>query len=256
MAGRCYWEHTSEKNELYRCLDGELVCPKCCVHNCRRESPEQFARCAAAGHPTWPGATKVPSRKLVCLESYWDEEVFNGPSVRPFLEALRPLLNPPLQVGHRFVEGKRGLSYYTKYPSGLLWGSPETFDSPIYYMAFHRSPGSVHSVLDQIGPEQLCTAFSDFGRCGYDVIVYFGACSVFRGREGQKFAQEFMRASGCKAILGYATDIDWMDSLIADILFLHRFYSDTSPWKNLEKIQKSVLSDFTPARKMGLLIFQ
>ena len=68
-------------------------------------------------------------------------------------------------------------------------------------------------------------------------LVYFGACSVFRGKAG------------------YATDVDWMESMLADLLFLRRFYADTDPWRNLEAIHASVLEDFAPARRLGLRLF-
>src|SRR5688500_19954647 len=46
------------------CIDGKsTVCPRCCVEHCPIESPELFASCAAAGHPTWPSARRaVPTR--------------------------------------------------------------------------------------------------------------------------------------------------------------------------------------------------
>ena len=41
--------------------------------------------------------------------------------------------------------------------------------------------------------------------------------------------------------------VNWMLSLITDMLFLHRFYRDEDPGKNLRKIYESVLDDFRPA---------
>jgi hypothetical protein len=42
-----------------------------------------------------------------------------------------------------------------------------------------------------------------------------------------------------------------MASLVADLLFLHRFYSDPSPWRNLQRIFGSVLRDYPRARALG-----
>ena len=39
-----------------------------------------------------------------------------------------------------------------------------------------------------------------------------------------------------RAVIGYATTVDWMASLVADMLFLHRFYRNPSPWRNLKRI--------------------
>jgi hypothetical protein len=54
-----------------------------------------------------------------------------------------------------------------------------------------------------------------------------------------------------KAVLGYTTSVDWMESLVCDLLFLHRFYGDPSPWKNLRRIFNSVRRDYPAARRLG-----
>ena len=75
------------------------------------------------------------------------------------------------------------------------------------------------SVLDRIDSQTLLEAFRGYGSCGYDNLVYFAACSVLCGPEGEKFARDFLTASGCRAIIGYTTPVDWMQSLVTDLLF-------------------------------------
>jgi hypothetical protein len=188
--------------------------------------------------------------KLVCLESYWNERMFQTFSVKGFFEAMAPLVHPPLTVAHRFVESESGLEYYTR-RGGVLWRQRELFDTPVFYLAFHGAPGAVKSVLGRIGAERLCDAFSGYGDNGYRNLVYFAACNVLRGQEGRRFARDFLKATGVKAIVGYTTTVDWMASLVADMLFLHRFYSDPSPWRNLRRIFASVQRDYPRARRLG-----
>jgi hypothetical protein len=38
---------------------------------------------------------------------------------------------------------------------------------------------------------------------------------------------------------------------VCDMLFLHRFYSDPSPWRNLRRIFNSVARDYPVARRLG-----
>jgi hypothetical protein len=192
-------------------------------------------------------------RKLVCLETYWGDHqsrAFRTPSVLPFFEGLARQLDPVLEIAHRHMDTPSQLSGYTRRKSGLLWRDSETFDTPVYYLSFHGSPGRIHTALAKIGPTALCRTFSGWGK-GYDNLVYFGACSVFRGRRGETFAREFLRTSGCRAVVGYATDVDWMESMLTDLLFLRRFYADPDPWRNLRAIHASVLEDFAPARRLG-----
>ena len=188
-------------------------------------------------------------RKLVCLEAYWNERLFQTFSVKGFFEAMTPLLDPPLSVAHRFVDSEAGLAYYTKRPDGLMWRSKELFDTPIYYLAFHGRPGAVNPSLGRIESQRLCEAFAGYG--GYKNLVYFACCNVLRGERGRRFARQFLKTSGAKAVIGYTTTVNWMASLVADMLFLHRFYRDPSPWRNLRRIFNSVSRDYPLARRLG-----
>ena len=202
------------------------------------------------------GAAKRAPRKLVCLETYWSDRqarIFRERSVRPFFEGLAAQLEPPLAIAHRFMDSPAQLAAYTKRRKGLLWRDPEAFDAPVYYLSFHGSPGKIHTALARIGPARLCRAFSGWGGA-YDNLVYFAACSVFKGRLGERFARQFIKTSGCRAVVGYAAEIDWLDSMLTDILFLRRFYADPDPWRNLRAIHDSLLADFAPARRLGQVL--
>jgi hypothetical protein len=192
---------------------------------------------------------KVP-RKIVCLESYWNEQLFQTYSVKGFLEAMAPLVHPPLAVAHRFVESGEGIAYYLRRPGGVMWRQKELFDAPVYYLAFHGRSAAVTPVLGRVSAEQLCEAFAGYGAGGYRNLVYFAACSVFRGANGLRFAKTFLRKTGVRAVIGYGTPVGWMASLVCDLLFLHRFYGDPSPWKNLRKIFRSVHRDDPVARRL------
>jgi hypothetical protein len=195
---------------------------------------------------------KAPA-KLVCLETYWNEKLFESFSVKPFFDAMAPLVTPPLRVAHRFVESAQGLAYYARRPDGVMWRHADLFDAPVYYLAFHGRPGTVISLTGAIGAEPLFEAFAGYGR-GYRSLVYFAACSVLRGVQGERFAKAFLRKTGVRAVIGYTMRVDWMASLVADLLFLHRFYRDPSPWRNLRRIFRSVQRDYPRARRLGHLL--
>jgi hypothetical protein len=145
---------------------------------------------------------------------------------------MAPLAHPPLTVAHRFVESEAGLAYYTRRPGGVMWRQR-----------------AVRSLLGGISGRRLCEAFEGYG--GYPNLVYFAACSVLRGARGARFAKEFLQATGVRALVGYTTRVDWMASLVADLLFLDRFYADPAPWRNLKRIFASVQRDYPPARRLG-----
>lgn len=188
--------------------------------------------------------------KIVCLESYWNERLFETFSVKGFLDAMAPLVQPPLTVAHRFVDSGAGLAYYLRRPGGVMWRQKELFDAPVYYLAFHGRAAAVRAVVDRISGDELIAAFSGYGDHGYRNLVYFAACNVFRGVRGVSFARRFLQATGVQAVVGYATPVGWMASLVCDLLFLHRFYTDPSPWKNLRRIFRSVHRDYPAARRL------
>jgi len=188
--------------------------------------------------------------KIVCLESYWDEQVFQHFSVKAFLDGMAPLVHPPLTVGHRFVDSAAALAYYLRRPGGVMWRQKELFDAPVYYLAFHGRPAAVRTVVERIPGEALMEAFAGYGESGYRNLVYFAACNVFRGKKGIEFARAFVRKTGVRAVIGYATPVGWMASLVCDLLFLHRFYNDPAPWRNLRRIFRSVHRDYPAARRL------
>ncbi len=252
----CYFQHDSKESEVFTCFDGEnLVCSRCCTEACPVETPDWFLDCSQAGHPTWPAIASNSSvpHKLVCLESYWTNQLFIEKTVKPFLDGLNPLLRNSLAIAHRHIESMAGLKFYTQYPEGLLWKDPLSWDTPLFYLAFHGRPGTIGTVLDAVGPNLLCEAFEGYG--GYKTIIYFGACSVFKGQKGRKFADDFLQSSKVNAIVGYTEDVDWMDSMIIDMLFIQRFYNDPDPWANLKDIFYSIVEDYKPAKKFGYIMF-
>lgn len=192
-------------------------------------------------------------RKIICLETYWGNHrgrLFHNTSVLPFLQALSSHFDPPIQVAHRFVESIAQLANYAAYPDGLFWRDRDVFDAPVFYLSFHGSPGTLRSSLENVDAATLCKSFEGWGD-KYSNLVHFGACSVFAGEAGQAFAREFLATSGCHAILGYTTDVDWMDSMVTDLLFLRRFFNDPDPWTNIRSIHDGVLADFAPAQRLG-----
>jgi len=188
--------------------------------------------------------------KIVCLEAYWNEAMFQHFSVKGFLDGMAPLVHPPLTVAHRFVDTHAGLAYYLRRPDGLMWRQKELFDAPVFYLAFHGRAASVRTPVERIAGERLIEAFTGYGENGYRNLVYFAACNVLRGSRGLAFAKQFVRKTGVQAVVGYGTPVGWMASLVCDMLFLHRFYNDPSPWKNLRRIFNSVHRDYPAAGRL------
>jgi hypothetical protein len=99
-----------------------------------------------------------------------------------------------------------------------MWRRADLFDAPVYYLAFHGKPGTVISLTG--GHRRRAADRGVRGlRRGYRNLVYFAACSVLRGAQGERFAKAFLSKTGVRAVIGYTTRVDWMASLVADLLF-------------------------------------
>lgn len=57
---------------------------------------------------------------------------------------------------------------------------------------------------------------------------------------GERFARDLLAAAGCRALIGYKTDLDWMPSMLTDLLFFERFYSHPDPWKALSATRREI----------------
>jgi hypothetical protein len=47
-----------------------------------------------------------------------------------------------------------------------------------------------------------------------------------------------------------------MQSLVTDLLFLQRFYTNPDPWENLSDIFHSVKKDYRPAEALGYTLVE
>lgn len=248
---RCHRGHRSA-GKPYDCLDRQRrVCPRCCVEHCREESPEDFARCARLGHPTWPtGSSKRPPKRIVCLEGYWDDDdVFDRSSVRPFLEGLADARGD-LVVAHRRVDSLESLE---RIATSTLWEDRAAWDTPLYYLAFHGRKGRLSLSEDEAGLSALRRYFEDYG--AFPHILYFGSCSTLGGRSGEKLANQLLEHADSRAIIGYEKNVDWVRSMLVDLLFVQKFFDDDDPWNRLPDIHQSVLDELPFAHDLGFRIF-
>ncbi len=252
MSQACFWGHRSS-GVRYPCLDGQTVCARCCVEHCRSANPADFARCTRLGHPTWPHDDTLLPRKLVCLEGDWNnDELFDRTTVQPFLDCLAQLGGPlgSLAVAHRHVEGVESLLRLT---TSTLWKDSAVWDCPVYYLAFHGRKGRLSFAHNEAGVGVLRKAFDGFG--AYPHLLYFGACSTLGGESGRRLAASLLEHAGSRAIVGYTREVDWLDSMVVDLIFLRRFYADPAPWKNMRRLYEDFLRAMPLAVELGFTLF-
>src|SRR5215475_12255183 len=214
----CYWNHDSQPSETYLCFDGKSqVCARCCVEKCAVETPVWFANCAEAGHPTWPA---VRARQNVAPKLFCLESYWNQ-------ELFKTIS----------VKG--------------FFESLATLIRPRLQVA-HRFVESERGLAYYTRhPDGLLWKLPE----SWDTPTYYLA---FHGEPGtvKSTLDRIGSDTLLEAFRGYTTNVDWMQSLVTDMLFLHRFYTDPDPWNNLAAIFASVKADYRPAEALGYTLLQ
>ena len=190
-------------------------------------------------------------KRIVCFESYWSDNLLDNLTVKPFLRQLGRMVEENIEIIHRYVDCNLGLAYY------IQCLKEQQIFPPVVYLAMHGKPGGrLESVLERIGPVELCDIFKDYGRNYPSTIIYFGSCEIFKGEEGKEFAEMFLKESGVRAIIGYSKEITFINSLLIDTLFLSRFFTTKDdPFKYLTSTYNWVLEDYRLASHCGFSIF-
>jgi hypothetical protein len=141
------------------------------------------------------------------LEGSWNEDLTDRSSVLPMLELLERL--EKIDYVHRDVGTRPELEHY------LARWIDEDLDYYVLYLAFHgkntglwlsdRTDGFV--TLDY-----LAGVLADkLDGC----VVHFGSCSVMAAEE--RALQRFLDQTGARAVTGYLSDVDWVDSALMDL---------------------------------------
>jgi hypothetical protein len=198
-------------------------------------------------------------RKMLILENPWNYNLFNDQSVKPFLSNIGNLISQNIKVGYGYIDSKQGLSYYIRYPDGLIWSNPETYGTSVFLFETHSSSkNGLELQINTVTKQDLldnCNGFSDFSN-----ILFFGGCGLFNGSKGKEFGNEILRVSGSRGIFGFSSpNLSFATGTIVEILFLSTLflYNIGDPFKHLPDIYESVLIDFPPARSedVGFTMF-
>ena len=145
-----------------------------------------------------------------------DKALHPSASAESFLKTLQ--WYSEVQVRHRKAASCSELLTHV-----MEWAGGEDWVYSILYFWGHGSPNALwlgDEGNDQVSLDQISKVITDTwdweetGRAG---LVHFGACSTLRLTD-----DKFLRASGVAAISGYRADVDWIDSLAFEMLYMSR----------------------------------
>ena len=192
--------------------------------------------------------------KICCLEGYWSQDMTDTFSLNPCLKAIGWMLEKKVRGAHRHISSVQELDYYVKFPDGLVHKDPYLAGIDCFYLAAHGKPGGLKTYTSDIESEELISAFSWLHQ-GFN-IVFFGACEIFAGEEGKRFAMEFLRKTGTVAVLGYSEETTFVDGLVIETLFLTRFFeTEGNKFEQLQEIFNGVVRDYPRAMDCGFEMY-
>ena len=101
------------------------------------------------------------------------------------------------------------------------WARKEEWDLSILYFWGHGSPNALWVGNDQVLLKQISAKIN--GAWEESALVHFGACSTLRVTD-----DDFLHESGVAAVSGYREDVDWIETLAFEMLYMSRLQSVAS----------------------------
>ena len=167
---------------------------------------------------------RTHEKYIACLESLWDSDVENRLSVKPILELL--LTSRGTRYTYQTCNTVGELTYN-------LQMIPRDENYLILYLSFHGSVGKLHLAdgskmsLDDLA-EKMGNRFQNW-------VVHFGSCGTLAASDNLLI--DFMKKTGVSLLIGYESDIDWIESAALDMLIFDWLQEYKNVGVLIEKIE-------------------
>ena len=155
-------------------------------------------------------------RGIFCIETVWLEDA-DQTSVRPILQFLKDsYLEVPFI--HRTALTMEEFVFQLE-----RWTELAVPEYPILYLGYHGDAGNISlaqgydGILNQVTFEAMCDQLVNM--C-INRVVHFSSCCTL-DLETQT-ARDFLDQTGASAVSGYTMEVDWMQSLAFDLMYLER----------------------------------
>jgi hypothetical protein len=179
------------------------------------------------------------NRGIFCLESEWDSDLRDSKSVVPLLEVLEKL--DIARTIHRHVATAADLTFYLR-----KWTQKKYDKYSVLYLATHGAVDAIELADKTLSLDGLGAILE--GQCK-DRIVYFGGCSTLSSSEDE--LKKYVRRLGAKAIVGYTSDVDWLESASFELLLLDEIVSAK---QSAAMFRRLVTDHPRMATKLGLIV--
>ena len=184
------------------------------------------------------GRVKKPG--IFCLESDWNRDLRDNPTVEPILQLLKSF--GVVEYIHRDIGTRTEFEHYVRQWTLARYASYRTL-----FIAAH---GDIDTLATGFGRANEISLFELqellAGKCKAR-IIYFGACSVFNGEES--WLTEFAKVTQAKAIIGYRENVSSLECAAFEATLLQRIVT----WGRADASFKEVVGKHTiQATQFGL----
>jgi hypothetical protein len=204
-------------------------------------------RCATTGiSKEWQGMATKPV--ILVLESDWARSLRERPSVYPFM--------------HGMCEANEWTLYYRHFDSLNdidLWIErfqrmrPKKGSRKIVYLAAHGEKSGIRTLETCIPGEKLIPIFE---KAPSIVGMHFASCYLCQTDLPRKLVEK----NHLKWVAGYTKEVDWLESTLVDLLFLHWMYigvprKQRSRRLGIEKTPEELYRKFEISETLGFTVF-
>lgn len=170
---------------------------------------------------------------VACFEGYWESDLTDRQSVLPVLDLLER--QEWISFVHRHVGTEEQLVADLR-----RWTQKKYDRFPVAFLAFHGSPGAVYVGHKKVSLQHLGEQLKN--RC-QGRLFYVAGCSSLDGDGRTELASnlaEFRDRTKARAVCGYSSDVDWMESAAFELLLFSwlSWYPRTridAPFKRLHR---------------------
>ena len=185
---------------------------------------------------------------ILVLESDWARNLRENPSVYPFMNGMCEVNEWPLYYRH--FDSLNDIEFWVEQFQGMR---PKQGSRKIVYLAAHGKKAGIETIETLIPGEKLIPILK---KAPSVVGLHFGSCYLCE----TDLPQKIVKKTHVKWVSGYTKEVDWIESTLVDLLFLHWMYAGV-PRKQrarrlgVEKTPEEIYKRFEVAEALGFTVF-
>jgi len=170
---------------------------------------------------------------IFAIESDWEGSAKKRSSILPMLQCINGIY-PSVKYIFRTANTKEELKYcLTKFKQI----SKTNGDFCALFYSGHGSPGKIHLSKGILTLKDLAKVANEVEEGLFDGhLVHFDACSVVKNSDSE--IKEFINSTGASLVTGFDCDVDFIESLALEMIFIDYLGDTKQPYSAYNKIIK------------------